>query len=404
VTHSNRLSKEADVKVIFGSLEKLSEPSRFFEETTITFLDKVSQSILSDQSIREYGDLVSFGYWCRRSNLNNLKLNYNESQLRVGLGETFHIAPSNVPINFAFSLAFALLAGNTCTVRVPTREFPQVEKLCKIFEIVTEDPVLKEFRYRIAIIRYPHSDETTQYFSTLANARLIWGGDETVQYIRKIPSSMRSLDLTFSDRYSLAIFSAKHILQLEERELKILGGAFYNDVYLFDQNACSSPRLIVWNGEGSELVEAQKYFWRIVGDIVHEKYPIQASHTSAKFLELCNIAINDLPIINWKRDENQIEHITLKNLTPKIIDVENRFGMFFEYSLTNLRDLADLIEPKVQTITYYGFEKGDLVGLVPELFLKGVDRVVPVGQALNIGPIWDGYDVPLMLSRIIDVQ
>jgi len=91
-------------------------------------------------------------------------------------------------------------------------------------------------------------------------------------------------------------------------------------------------------------------------------------------------------------------------LTPKIIDVENRFGMFFEYSLTNLRDLADLIEPKVQTITYYGFEKGDLVGLVPELFLKGVDRVVPVGQALNIGPIWDGYDVPLMLSRIIDVQ
>ena len=33
--------------------------------------------------------------------------------------------------------------------------------------------------------------------------------------------------------------------------------------------------------------------------------------------------------------------------------------------------------------------------------LKGIDRVVPVGQSLNINLIWDGYDLSKSLTRII---
>ncbi len=38
-----------------------------------------------------------------------------------------HIAPSNVPVNFAVSFTSALLAGNASVVRVSNKEFVQVD-------------------------------------------------------------------------------------------------------------------------------------------------------------------------------------------------------------------------------------------------------------------------------------
>ena len=35
---------------------------------------------------------------------------------------------------------------------------------------------------------------------------------------------------------------------------------------------------------------------------------------------------------------------------------------------------------------------------------KGIDRVVPFGQALNINLIWDGYDLTKILSREIEIR
>ena len=35
--------------------------------------------------------------------------------------------------------------------------------------------------------------------------------------------------------------------------------------------------------------------------------------------------------------------------------------------------------------------------------LKGIDRIVPIGSSLNIGFVWDGYNIDKMLTRVIDV-
>ena len=395
---------DVEPQIIFGRFQKSTDPIGFFADVTLKFFEELSDIIMKDQFSREFGDLFSFGYWCRRSNLEKLKSNYNSEQIRIGLGETFHITPSNVPMNFAYSLAFALLAGNTCTVRVPTREYPQIERFCFFLRAITQTSELSLFQNRILIVRYPHSDETTERLSQNANARLIWGGDKTVRHIRKLASSMRNLDLTFTDRYSLAILSAKAICDLSPEELLSLSRSFYNDAYLFDQNACSSPRLLIWQGENSQISQAKNIFWQTVGNIVLQDYSVQASHTSSKLLELCNIAMSSVELDRWHRDENLIDHISIQNLDQNLVNIQNRFGMFFEYSLQDLYGLAPFVEPKIQTLTYFGIDKNDLIKLVSDFNLNGIDRIVPVGQALNIGPIWDGYDVPLMLSRIIDVQ
>ena len=36
--------------------------------------------------------------------------------------------------------------------------------------------------------------------------------------------------------------------------------------------------------------------------------------------------------------------------------------------------------------------------------LTGIDRIVPIGQALEINFSWDGYDVISSLSRVISLE
>ena len=36
--------------------------------------------------------------------------------------------------------------------------------------------------------------------------------------------------------------------------------------------------------------------------------------------------------------------------------------------------------------------------------LAGVDRAVPIGQALEMSLYWDGYDINRILSRVVDIK
>ena len=36
--------------------------------------------------------------------------------------------------------------------------------------------------------------------------------------------------------------------------------------------------------------------------------------------------------------------------------------------------------------------------------LKGIDRIVPIGHSLDIGLLWDGYNIPNILSRGVQIQ
>ena len=45
----------------------------------------------------------------------------------MSIGLVFHITPSNIPTNFAYSLLFGLLTGNSNIIKVPTKIFPQIE-------------------------------------------------------------------------------------------------------------------------------------------------------------------------------------------------------------------------------------------------------------------------------------
>ena len=53
--------------------------------------------------------------------------------------------------------------------------------------------------------------------------------------------------------------------------------------------------------------------------------------------------------------------------------------------------IAPVVDGRVQTLMYFGTDRRELADFVLRNRLSGIDRIVPVGSALDIGVRWDGY-------------
>lgn len=371
---------------------------RPYSEEAIGFLAKWSGLLLASPAARLYPDVATFAFWCRRSNLLKLREAAALEEGRLGRGLVFHIAPSNIPVNFAFSYAFGLLAGNANIVRLPSADFPQAVILCDTCREALND--FPEIARRTAWVRYPADAETTTYFSRLADGRMIWGGDATIASVLAGGGKPRSADVLFADRYSICLIDGERVLSAPEKELQVLAQSFYNDTWLMDQNACSSPQLILWLNASEE---AKERFWTAADAEAERKYRLQAASAVDKYEHLCADAADGLPIRRAVRMGNMTYRVELSALPEDICSLRGKCGYFYEYDLADLGELAPRITEKVQTAAYFGLDPLSLRQWVLDGRLRGIDRIVPVGKAMDINVIWDGYDIVRALSRIVAV-
>lgn len=370
----------------------------------VDFLTRWSKRLFARPDIRSYPDAASFAYWCRPANLAKLQRELGHDSFRLGRGLALHIAPANVPVNFAYSFAFGLLAGNANIVRVPESLPAQAGALC-----ATANELLSRAEFgRIAsmntLISYPREDAITQRLSTVADVRLLWGGDLTIQYLRRMPASPRCVDIAFADRYSLCLMSAPAVLSANSQTLQSLSVGFYNDVFLLDQNACSSPHLVLWQGSGQEVEAAQKRFWDIMQKLLASKERLPGIHAVDKYNHLCRTAIQLEGVKVTPTSDNRVIRVFLDELPKNIAEHRGRYGFFFESVDNDFAQLSRIVDARYQTLTCFGVDTRELAQMVLAKRLPGIDRIVPVGKALDIGVIWDGYDLIRTMSRIIDAQ
>lgn len=376
-----------------------------FADDVIDALGALSSAILKDRRSRQYPDIVTFAFFIRKSNLvvlkNNSQLSTLNSQLRLGRGLIFHIAPSNVPINFGYSMVAGLLAGNNNVVRVSQKDFPQVNLIAELMNSVYEKGDAKALD-RVALVKYDRSDkEATDYFSSICNARVIWGGDSTIAKIRESAISARSFDVCFADRYSMAAINADELVS--EQNIGRLAEGFYNDTYLFDQNACSAPHLVVWTGSEENICKAKELFWNAVHDVVSKKYQFQSVMAVDKQTALFRQAVA-MNITQEGFKDNLLRRVALKEIDGRIDDYRCTCGYFTEYTAASLDELDKIIKNKYQTLAYYGFEHSELEQFVLKNRLIGIDRIVPIGHTTDFDLVWDGYDLVNMLSRVVSVK
>ncbi len=389
------------VVYLLGSQAVSAVPLAPYHPLACDLLNDLSSELRASKEATAYPDVMAFAFWCRKANITQLQSQFEDGRTRLGLGLALHITPSNVPINFAFSFAFGLLAGNANIVRVPTKPFRQIDIICTTLGRLFESPKYAELKAMTAFVRYERSERITAALSENCGARVIWGGDASIKDIRKSPAPVRCVEIAFSDRYSFCLLDAGAILSLDPDSLKRLAEGFYNDAYLMDQNACSSPHLIIWKGGSADA--AQEKFWTAVAEVAAQKYDLSAVHAVDKYTLFCHDAIKGNNVKYTRRHGNYVYRVGLNKLTKDMDALRGTCGYFYECDVANENVLAPIVNGKYQTLTYFGIDKTALRDFVIRRRLSGIDRIVPVGKALDIGVIWDGYDVVKTLSRIIDV-
>jgi len=366
----------------------------FFSDKVLDFLDCLSKRLMHSNEAKRYPDVIAYAFWIRRASLEKVSLQYKTGVQRMGRGIAFHVAPSNIPVQFAVSMTYALVAGNASVIRISNKEFKQVDIICDAIQSLFTDEYPEMASY-FCIIRYDYNDTITQALSDICDIRMIWGGNHTIAAIRKAKIQARCIDLGFADRYSIAVIDSDDYLS---KDASVLANDFYNDTYFSDQNACSSPRLVIWTGNRTE--EARKIFWDALEDVVADKYQMEPICSSEKLLKTAICAANHPGIRQVKRD-NFLVRIELPSLYDDIMDYKGNCGYFFEYSVNRLQDIVPILKKECQTITYIGSIENRLRDIIKENGVKGVDRIVPVGHGADIAFVWDGLDLPNILSRQI---
>ena len=394
-----------DKKKILSSLTKnknfsinISKP---FNDPCIEFLNDFSNSLKNFKEINTYPDLIYLMFWCRSNKIKDLSQDFEDNNLRLGRGLIFHICPSNVPTNFVYSFFFGLLSGNSNIVKVPSKKFKEKEIILKILNSLFQKKKFLHLKKSNAFIQYDSSSETTKTLSSICDGRVIWGGDKTINEIRKFWIPERAVEITFSDRYSISIINLDKLKKINLSDLKQLAKKFYLDGYSMNQAACNSPHFVFWVGKNNENLKNK--FWKLLMEIAKQKFNFDDIHIVDKYTNLIENIITQKNFNNVKMFKNNLYIIN----ADKIENLENIRGVngtFFQKNISNIVNLKKFITKKCQTVSYFGFDKELLKKFLLNNNLSGIDRMVPIGNALDINIVWDGYEVLKNLSRVISIE
>ena len=204
----------------------------------------------------------------------------------------------------------------------------------------------------------------------------------------------------------MAVIDAKKYLRKSKEIAEETARKFYTDTYYSDQNACSSPRILIWvTGDiaAEDLDVCRETFWGALQKEADERYdmkPVQAIDKLSNFTELA--MKSDKPVTINKRN-NKLFVIDINEADSDIFNYKTGGGFFFQYAVKNLDEIIPFLEKQCQTVAVFGIEKSEVVGLVRQSGVRGVDRVVDIGDTMGLEFVWDGYRMVENMSRVIYV-
>ena len=378
--------------------------SQPFNAQALALLAELSHLLLHDAEARQYADLVALGFALRGAEIERLRAGF---ELLSGTGRylpprgtVFQIAAGNVDTLFIHAWIFALLTGNRSIIRLPSRQSPQSDFLCAhLNQLLGDKPELGRANH---FIRYGHEREITAALSAACDVRAVWGGDATVKAIRSIPLGPYGKELAFPDRYSMAALSSEAYLLADSATKEKLVRDFFNDVFWFDQMACSSPRLVIWCGEENQNEQAAgQFFAALENEAIRRGHAVEPATKMRKFLYACEAAIQQPVTACVERQHTTVLPVAdLENLRREHCGG----GLFLQFQTPTLGSIARHLNRQDQTLAYFGFDQPELHEFTRSLNGRALDRIVPIGQALAFGRFWDGYDLLAEFTRSVAIQ
>lgn len=387
--------------------EVMRQPSlAAFSKVQISFLTKLSLEIINGAESRRFPDLITFGYFIRPANIEGYFSNRQNSVnfTATGVGTALHVAPSNIPINFAFSWLFGFIAGCKNLVRLPSAQSAQIRLFLEAFESVSSLPEFSEIKKTNYFFRSERESAILDGLVPLVDALLVWGGDSTVEYFRALVKSPNVRQIFFPSRQSSMIVNASGVLEVLESQTQMdFLRSLYNDTFLTDCNACSSPSKIFFVGDESDCTKASSLLFSKLNE-----YLI----TGDQSIPIVPRMMDSLASMESSPDWGQAHAHGLSIREFRFKDGQTslkrplRFGAFFVKNLTAVEQVTSHLSKDEQTIIHWGFSEVEVSDLGHRLCLGGTNatRLVPLGSALEMGFFWEGRDNPASLVKYIEVM
>ncbi len=366
-----------------------------FAASRIQLLGAFSQRILKDPILRDEPSSVALAYYLRPANITKIathaqaRAKLDPSVLWVPCGGVFHVAPANVETFFIYPWALSYLCGNNNLVRLSLEEQPVTMRLLECLNTLMETE--EELSHTNRFVTYPHDPEITRLFSDWCAHRIIWGGDEVIRVLRSIPLSPHATERVFGSKFSYAVISAMSFQEADEATRQQVISRFFNDMFWFNQMACSSPHVVFWVGTKADGARAVAAFNPLLGaEVLRRGYALPPQLSVRRLSQAFELAIQDDVRVDLK-------HPGFASIDVPQLSVLRKEpyggGLLHHVQIDRLDRLLEVAAPKDQTIVHFGFHPDELQSLAFRIGSRGVDRLVPIGEALTFEVVWDGQDM-----------
>ncbi|WP_431854911.1 acyl-CoA reductase [Azospirillum sp.] len=384
---------------------RAATPMAPFAEPAVGFVTALSQALLADRAMRRMPEVMALAHALRPAELRrlagDLAARTGSGRLRHARGLVFHVAPANVDTLFAWSWLLSLLCGNANVVRLSRRGGPAQAALLEAAGRLLAEPGWAALRVRTLVLRYGHDEAVTAALSSACDLRVVWGGDASIAAVRRVPLPAGAQELSFPDRVSAALIGAGAVMAADGDALARATEGLVTDVVWFDQNACSSPRLVLWVGAPAEVESARARFWPLFDRwLADTGWSLDGARTQARLAAAAELAA-DGRVRRWTMAADG--RIVLRGeAADGAIGLAGHpgLGLLLEGWGASLEEACARLPADVQTLACFGLPS-DTVATARAG--ARVDRIVPLGRALAFSTDWDGQDLLERLTRIVQL-
>jgi hypothetical protein len=410
---TNRVQAIDSTQDIADAARQLREVLRRDEITPQTVLEIFEHwaAALNTRELQEVPGVTFLRLWLRRGMLEPIVLRelgpnglaggwFEDGRARLRafpLGVIGHWPAANIEIQPILSLTCALLGGNACLMRVPAT---LVDVTRRMMEALQEADPAGLLTRRIATVSFDHSRmDLQESMAQAVDGAMIWGGEEAVSQVRRLPFPHWARLLVFGPRVSAAAMDAKTWANRDQRSSWCRRIA--RDVWQFDQQACSSPQaLFLERSQGrdpQEFVEDLKKAFD-EENRAHPRQQIEPSLSSAICLARASwlLAANG----NAASFPNSPDWTILLGAGTQMPNPTQGRTL----TVLVVDDLLDVVSRFDGTLQTLGLGIGDPER--EEVIAKaagrcGVDRVVKLGRMHVFSSPWDGTELIRPMVRLV---
>lgn len=307
----------------------------------------------------------------------------------VPRGLVCHWLAGNVPLLGALSWAVSVLVGNGNLLRLSSQQDDVITPLLRALAETGDSG--ETLAMETSVVRFDRDDMAAhRTMSEAADVRIAWGGRESVEVVKSLPSRWDCEDVILGPRVSFAVVDPATTTTAALRRLA-------TDVVYFDQQACSSPQIVFVRGRTFE-----EQFARFVGELSEEirKKAAAVPRRRLDYGETYRIALDRSRVLlaggNLVRDDGTSWTVAVLPEPSPDVRCANRFVQIVPF--LSFDDVLRHIPPNVQTIVTQLPAK-DLETFTDAACVRGVCRFPAPGEGNRFETPWDGIPLVSRLTR-----